>query len=99
MRGPLGDLAESVAEGSIPERGEFVLVVGMVAAGGGPTDRPGAADALAAARTEVDRLVAGGVARGDAARRVAAATGIPRRQLYGAIDAGGAAATRSTTPD
>jgi 16S rRNA (cytidine1402-2'-O)-methyltransferase len=89
VRGPLGDLAESVAEGSIPERGEFVLVVGMAAAGGGPTERPGAADALAAARTEVDRLVTGGVARGDAARRVAAATGIPRRQLYGAPESDG----------
>jgi len=41
-------------------------------------------DALAAARAEVDRLVAGGAARGDAARRVAAATGLPRRRLYGA---------------
>ncbi len=36
------------------------------------------------ARAEVERLVAAGVARGDAARRVAAATGIPRRKLYGA---------------
>ena len=33
--------------------------------------------------THAKRLVADGVARGDAARRVAAATGIPRRQLYG----------------
>jgi len=41
-------------------------------------------DALAAARDEVERLVAGGMARGEAARRVAAATGIPRRRLYGA---------------
>jgi 16S rRNA (cytidine1402-2'-O)-methyltransferase len=40
-------------------------------------------DAAVAARAEVERLVADGVARGDAARRVAAATGIPRRQLYG----------------
>jgi hypothetical protein len=36
----------------------------------------------------VERLVAGGAARGDAARRVAAATGIPRRRLYGAEEAG-----------
>jgi len=43
------------------------------------------ADALAAARAEVDRLVASGAARGDAARRVAAATGLPRRRLYGAV--------------
>ena len=42
-----------------------------------------AVDALSAARSEVERTVASGVARGEAARRVAAATGIPRRQLYG----------------
>jgi 16S rRNA (cytidine1402-2'-O)-methyltransferase len=41
-------------------------------------------DALAAARAEVERLVGSGTARGDAARQVAASTGIPRRQLYGA---------------
>ena len=39
---------------------------------------------LAAALAEVERLVAGGAARGDAARRVAAASGIPRRRLYNA---------------
>lgn len=99
VRGPIGDLAESVAEGSIPERGEFVLVVGMADVGSGATALAQAEDALAAARSEVDRLVTAGAARGDAARRVAAATGIPRRQLYGAIDAGGAHATRSATSD
>lgn len=52
------------------------------AAAGGPAAED--EDALAAARAEVDRLAAGGVARGDAARRVAAATGLPRRRLYGA---------------
>ena len=41
------------------------------------------AEALAAAQLEVERLVAGGMARGEAARRVAAATRIPRRRLYG----------------
>jgi len=45
---------------------------------------------LAAARAEVARLVADGVARGEAARRVAAATGLPRRRLYDAPDAGSA---------
>jgi 16S rRNA (cytidine1402-2'-O)-methyltransferase len=48
------------------------------------------ADPLAAARTEVARLVGAGVARGEAARRVAAATGLPRRRLYDAPDAGSA---------
>lgn len=81
VRGPLGELAAALGEGTIPARGEFVLVVGHHAsaaevAGDGDTDP------LAAARAEVDRLVRTGTARGDAARRVAAATGIPRRRLY-----------------
>jgi 16S rRNA (cytidine1402-2'-O)-methyltransferase len=37
---------------------------------------------LLAARAEVDRLVAAGTPRGEATRRVAAATGLPRRRLY-----------------
>jgi 16S rRNA (cytidine1402-2'-O)-methyltransferase len=44
--------------------------------------------ALAEARAEVARLVAGGAARGAAARAVAATTGLPRRLLYSAPDAG-----------
>jgi 16S rRNA (cytidine1402-2'-O)-methyltransferase len=84
-RGSLGELAQAASEGRIPPRGEFVLVVG-------PDDgsHPSAehetdeAARLVAALAEVERLVAAGTARGDAARQVAAATGIPRRQLYGA---------------
>jgi 16S rRNA (cytidine1402-2'-O)-methyltransferase len=62
---------------------------------GGMLDQPRAdpgelLDRLAAARAEVARLVADGVARGEAARRVAAATGLPRRRLYDAPDAGAA---------
>jgi hypothetical protein len=34
----------------------------------------------------VEQLVSSGLARGDAARRVSAETGIPRRRLYGAGD-------------
>ncbi len=45
-------------------------------------------DPLAVGRAEVARLVAAGVARGEAARRVAASTGLPRRRLYDAPDAG-----------
>jgi hypothetical protein len=41
-------------------------------------------DALAAARAQVERLVGEGVARGEAARRVSAASGIVRRRLYAA---------------
>ncbi len=56
--------------------------------GAAPGTKPGAAvadgDPLADARAEVERLVTAGIARGEAARRVAAATGIPRRRLYGA---------------
>jgi 16S rRNA (cytidine1402-2'-O)-methyltransferase len=81
VRGALGDLAEAVTDGRIVARGEFVLVVGM--ATGAPTERGADADAVANALAEVDRLVAAGTARGDAARRVAASTGIPRRRLYG----------------
>jgi 16S rRNA (cytidine1402-2'-O)-methyltransferase len=81
VRGPLAELAAAVADGTIPARGEFVLVVGMAEESG----RPGATEAdVAAARAAVEGLVAGGVARGEAARRVAAETGLPRRRLYGA---------------
>jgi hypothetical protein len=41
-----------------------------------------AADAEAAALAEVERRVAAGSSRGDAARTVAAETGISRRKLY-----------------
>ncbi len=47
-----------------------------------PGARAAADAALAAGRAAVERLVAEGVARGEAARRVAAATGLPRRALY-----------------
>ena len=43
--------------------------------------------ALRAARAEVDRLVTAGSGRGEAARQVAATTGLPRRRLYGGSDA------------
>jgi 16S rRNA (cytidine1402-2'-O)-methyltransferase len=81
--GSLGDLADAAVTGTIPARGEFVLVVGMATATA-RAERADAvgADALAAARAQVEHLVAGGAARGDAARRVAAETGIPRRRLY-----------------
>ncbi|HEU0234813.1 MAG TPA: 16S rRNA (cytidine(1402)-2'-O)-methyltransferase [Candidatus Limnocylindrales bacterium] len=81
VRGSLADLAARAADGRIPARGEFVLVVGAAPAARDPST---AADAEAAARERVERLVADGAARGDAARRVAAETGIPRRRLYGA---------------
>jgi len=82
VRGSLGDLAAAVASGTIPPRGEFVLVVGAWS-GGAPQAAGDEAAALDAARAEVEALVEAGVARGDAARRVAAATGLARRALYG----------------
>jgi hypothetical protein len=57
-----------------------VIVVGW---GRGSANEADAEDALEAARAEVERLVAAGTARGEAAKRVAAATGLHRRQLYG----------------
>jgi 16S rRNA (cytidine1402-2'-O)-methyltransferase len=79
-RGSLAELAELARTGVIPARGEFAIVVGS---GQGSEASPQvAADAEAAARAEVERLVASGAARGDATRRVAAATGINRRKLY-----------------
>ena len=86
VRGPLPELAAAAADGTIPARGEFVIVVGMAATGvePGPAGGDDPEAGLTAARTEVARLTAGGVARGEAARRVGAATGIPRRRLYDA---------------
>ena len=86
VRGPLGELAEAARSGVIPARGEVAIVVGWLAEG---ALRTGATDgeretAVAAARAAVDRLVAAGTARGEAAKRVAAETGLPRRALYGA---------------
>lgn len=92
-RGSLGQLSVAAKDGSIPARGEIVIVVGwasvaagraaddaLAAAGGGGHE---ARDAVvAAARAAVQRLVESGVARGEAARRVAAETGVPRRALY-----------------
>ena len=94
VRGTLGELATAVGEGTIPARGEFVLVVGMHGAddgahgadGVGAGNSPGAIasreDALAAALAQVQALVDASTPRGEAAKRVAAATGLPRRRLY-----------------
>jgi 16S rRNA (cytidine1402-2'-O)-methyltransferase len=87
--GGLGELVRASADGDITARGEVVVVIGErrgATAGStasGPTVAAGAADPIAAARAEVERLVAAGTARGVAARQVSAATRIPRRALYG----------------
>jgi 16S rRNA (cytidine1402-2'-O)-methyltransferase len=82
-RGSLGDLAALATDGTIPARGEVAIVVGWQ---GELASLAGGADPeaeLAAAQARVEALVADGVARGDAARRVGQETGIPRRRLYG----------------
>jgi 16S rRNA (cytidine1402-2'-O)-methyltransferase len=83
VRGALGDLAERARSGELMLRGEFVIVVGDRPA----THAPGpGTDDVASAIAEVERLVAAGTSRADAARTIAAATGIPRRRLYVAPD-------------
>jgi 16S rRNA (cytidine1402-2'-O)-methyltransferase len=82
VRGSLGSLADAVGDGTIPGRGEFVLVIGM----GEAAARDGSVADVEAARLAVERLVGEGVARGEAARRIAAETGLPRRRLYGGSD-------------
>jgi 16S rRNA (cytidine1402-2'-O)-methyltransferase len=72
LRGTLGELAAT----EIDRRGEFVVVVGPSAA------PPVAEVAVDDALEEVERRVAAGEARGEAAKQVSAETGIPRRQLY-----------------
>jgi 16S rRNA (cytidine1402-2'-O)-methyltransferase len=83
-RGTLGELAAAAADGAIPARGEFTVVVGEGRGRGPASDLSTAQDRMDDARAAVERLVADGVGRGEAARRVAAATGLPRRRLYGA---------------
>jgi 16S rRNA (cytidine1402-2'-O)-methyltransferase len=86
VRGSLGALAERVRSGELTLRGEFVLVV----AGRPGGDRRNEVDEadLGAAMAAVEALVAAGTPRGEAARRVGASSGIPRRRLYGAPAAG-----------
>jgi 16S rRNA (cytidine1402-2'-O)-methyltransferase len=79
VRGSLAALAGQAADGVIPPRGEFVVVVGW-STGPEPAE-PSAAD-RDDARARVDALVAGGASRSDAARQVAAETGLSRRELY-----------------
>jgi 16S rRNA (cytidine1402-2'-O)-methyltransferase len=88
VRGSLGELATRARSGELTLRGEFALVVGAWTAArievesASGTAVASAANAEAAALAEVERRVAAGSSRGDAARTVAAETGIPRRRLY-----------------
>jgi len=84
VRASLAELVEAVRVGEIPARGEVVIVVGPATAGGLSSDERRVA--LADGRAQVGALVAGGLSRSEAARRVAAATGLSRRTLYRADD-------------
>jgi 16S rRNA (cytidine1402-2'-O)-methyltransferase len=86
-RGTLGELAARAATGQIPARGEFTLVIGALAGAVRPRPQDVATDTLAAALAEVERMVGEGRGRSEAARAVAAATGLPRRRLYDVRDA------------
>ncbi|MEO5919480.1 MAG: 16S rRNA (cytidine(1402)-2'-O)-methyltransferase [Candidatus Limnocylindrales bacterium] len=83
LRLPLGELADAVEAGAVPVLGEAVIVLGW----GVGFDLPAATPAsgpgdLIAALERVEVLVGSGIARGEAARRVAAETGMARRALY-----------------
>ena len=87
VRGSLGGLADRARNGELTLRGELALVVGAWPAARIEVESavalPGSAVvAEDAALAEVERRVAAGSSRGDAARSVAAETGIARRRLY-----------------
>jgi 16S rRNA (cytidine1402-2'-O)-methyltransferase len=82
LRGPLGELAARAAAGGLTLRGEFAIVVEAMTAAGSASRAAAAAPSMAEARAEVARLVASGIKRSDAVRRVAADTGLGRRELY-----------------
>jgi 16S rRNA (cytidine1402-2'-O)-methyltransferase len=80
VRGTLASLAAAVADGTIPARGELVIVVGPRAEG----ESVAVTDAdVAGARARIDRLVGAGLRRREASRLVAEDTGIARRRLSG----------------
>jgi 16S rRNA (cytidine1402-2'-O)-methyltransferase len=81
VRGSLGELAEGARNGKLTLRGEFAIVVGSWSGAAGHGGDASPADDTAAI-AEVDRRVAAGTPRGEAARAVAAETGIARRRLY-----------------
>ena len=79
-RGTLAELVAAVGDGTIPARGEVVLVIAGRAADAAADAEP--AMPIEKARAQVAALVRAGSSRTDAARQVAAATGHSRRDLY-----------------
>jgi 16S rRNA (cytidine1402-2'-O)-methyltransferase len=84
-RGTLAELATMAGDASIPTRGELVIVVRGRDASAAPA-ADDAAEPVGASmdegRARVEALIAEGVPRSEAARRVASATGLSRRELY-----------------
>lgn len=84
-RGTLASLGAAVAGGSIPARGEIVIVVEGAAAGLAMATGAGVTEpalTIEQARHRVAALVRQGLSRSEAARRTAAETGLDRRRLY-----------------
>ena len=82
-RGSLAELAAAADDGTIPARGEAVIVVGWErGAPSAPTAHAPAPPTVEDASALVASLVADGMPRAEAAKRVAAETGLDRRQLY-----------------
>ena len=84
VRGSLAGLVVRAEAGEIDLRGELVIVLGERREPPSLETVAAESRALKSAIAEVEALVGAGIARGDAARKVASQTGIPRRQLYGA---------------
>ncbi|MEX2548236.1 MAG: 16S rRNA (cytidine(1402)-2'-O)-methyltransferase [Chloroflexota bacterium] len=74
-RGSLGQVAERASAETV--RGEVTIVIA-----GNESDGTKPSMDIAAARSEVDRLVGEGMSRSSAAREVAQRTGLPRRDLF-----------------
>lgn len=84
-RGSLAELVAAVADGSIPARGEVVIVIAGASSDPSTVREEGpapTAESVDEARARVAAMVRDGVPRPDAARRVAAETGLSRRDLY-----------------
>jgi 16S rRNA (cytidine1402-2'-O)-methyltransferase len=82
VRGHLGELATRAGGGEITLRGEFAIVIEAITAAASAARAEADAPTMDEARAEVDRLVESGIKRSEAVRRVAAETGLDRRELY-----------------
>jgi 16S rRNA (cytidine1402-2'-O)-methyltransferase len=88
-RGTLAELAGWAERGVL---GEITLVVAGAPARSRPSpDEPGWADSVAAAVAEVAARQAAGMPRKEAIAAVAAESGLPKREVYNAVVAGGRA--------